>query len=222
LGSPSRHRHHSGPGQGPRAGASKGGGRWLLSAEGADADALQALRSLSVLVMLLGRHLPGHVPPVMVLLTASVSQAAAGSEALQLQCLATWRVFLRCIEANAPTLLERVAVQATVLLLQLLQSTRDKVATAAAGVVTLLVVDYRAHVRRALSRMPPLPAEVPGLQRVRGVLQEELQLADARKRLQQLIDSLQHESLAVRQVALRELRSFLSGQRSLVADLMAR
>lgn len=54
------------------------------------------------------------------------------------------------------------------------------------------------YARRALSRMPPLPAEVPGLEQVAQVLQEELQLADRRKRLAQLADSLQHDSLEVR------------------------
>ncbi len=56
----------------------------------------------------------------------------------------------------------------------------------------------RLSLRRALSRMPPLPAEVPGLEQVTAVLQEELQLADRRKRLAQLADSLQHDSLEVR------------------------
>jgi hypothetical protein len=51
---------------------------------------------------------------------------------------------------------------------------------------------------RALSRMPPLPTDVPGLERVAGLLQDELGLADPRRRLRLLTDSLQHESLGVR------------------------
>ncbi|GIL60615.1 hypothetical protein Vafri_15148, partial [Volvox africanus] len=189
--------------QGVRGGgAPRSSTHWLMSADSAEAEALQALRSLSVLVVLLGHHLPGHMPPVMVLLTAAVSRAAAGGggacEELQLQSLAAWRVFLRCLSSTAPALLERVAVQASVVLLPLLQSPRGEVSRTAAAVLTLLVVDNLPYVMNALSRMPPLPTDVPGLERVAAVLQEKLQLADGRKRLRQLTDSLQHESLAVR------------------------
>ncbi|KAG2423364.1 hypothetical protein HYH02_015337 [Chlamydomonas schloesseri] len=190
--------------------------------ESVDAEALQALRSLCVLVLMLGKHLPGHVPPVMVLLTAAVSRAIASSLELQLQSLAGWRVFLRCLAATAPSLLERVAVQASVVLLPLLQSPYGEVSSSAAGVLTLLVVDNKEHVRKALSRMPPLPAEVPGLEQVAAVLQEELQLADRRKRLAQLADSLQHDSLEVRHVALGELRFFLTDQRAFMCELVQR
>ncbi|PNW78179.1 hypothetical protein CHLRE_10g467200v5 [Chlamydomonas reinhardtii] len=190
--------------------------------ESVDAEALQALRSLCVLVLMLGKHLPGHVPPVMVLLTAAVSRAITSSMELQLQSLAGWRVFLRCLAATAPSLLERVAVQASVVLLPLLQSPCTEVSTSAAGVLTLLVVDNKERVRKALSRMPPLPAEVPGLEQVAQVLQEELQLADRRKRLAQLADSLQHDSLEVRHVALGELRFFLTDQRAFMCELVQR
>lgn len=54
-------------------------------AQGDTSSIAQALRSLCVLVLMLGKHLPGHVPPVMVLLTAAVSRAITSSMELQLQ-----------------------------------------------------------------------------------------------------------------------------------------
>ncbi len=50
-------------------------------------------------------------------------------------------------------------------------------------------------------RMPPLPSAAlarGGLERVWHVLRQELRLDDKRRKLQQLADSLTHDSMAVR------------------------
>ncbi len=62
--------------------------------------------------------------------------------------MAAWRVFLRNLAAVAPALLERVAVQAAVVLLPLLESSHREVSAAAAEVLTHLVVENKKTVRK--------------------------------------------------------------------------
>ncbi len=64
-----------------------------------------------------------------------------------MQVLAAWRVFLHGLAMHAPDLLGRVAPQANVALLPLLESVSPTVSSGAVAVLTLLVVDNIDHVR---------------------------------------------------------------------------
>jgi len=156
---------------------------------------------------------------------------------VQLQALAAWLVLVRGLAARAPQLLERVAAQAAVVLLPVLeaeaaaaagaQQAGGSRAGAGAGALTLaaavlgeMVVRQRHLVRRALQAMPPLP-EVPALEEVNRVLAQEHQSSGPAGKLALLTRALRHESPGVRHAALGELRSFMQRCKGFVRSLVA-
>lgn len=97
-----------------------------------DEETLQLLRAVAVMTHLLGAQLGHQHMPITVVLSAGLQRAH--SSPLKLAALAAWRVLLACLSARAPALLARVAVQAVVVVLPLLEESGE-VAEAATRVL---------------------------------------------------------------------------------------
>ena len=165
-------------------------------AEEAVAKKRQYLRALTVLIVLLGQQLKHHVLQLLGVLSEAVECAV--HEQVQWQAVGVWLVLIQGLAATAPELLDRVAAQAAVVLLPLVERDGSSAAAAApaaaavagvrasgeggavtssdvlalaADVLRELVVVHRPHVAHALKEMPPLP-ELPILKEVNAVLAE--------------------------------------------------
>eukprot|EP00775_Hariotina_reticulata_P013107 gene13107-13235_t len=209
------------------------------------AEKLQCLRALVVLMHLLGADLGSHAYQLMAVLSEALLYCKEGK--LRMQALSAWMCFVQLLAQEAPQVLERVAAQSAVVLLPVLElasHTEGKASTSsaaaagdvvaygaplevdasavqlAADVLHEIVVKQRHHVRPALQAMPPLPS-LEVLQEVNAVLAQEQHLAGPLQQLQLLMQSLRHESLAVRHAGLGELRSFLSKCKNFMSDTLA-
>eukprot|EP00883_Tetradesmus_obliquus_P008640 jgi/Sobl393_1/19368/SZX76090.1 len=208
------------------------------------ADKMQCLRALVVLMHLLGEHLGSHALQMMAVLSEALLYCTDGP--LRMQALSGWLVFVQLLAQHAPAVLQRVAAHAAVVLLPVLGLTsQEGSTTAAAGaaaaqaggeaaagevdtaavqlaadVLHEIVVKQRQHVRAALRNMPPLPS-LDVLKEVNQVLAQEQPRQGPLQQLQLLIGALQHESMAVRHVALGEVRSFLLQHKTFMSDAMS-
>ncbi|KIY93597.1 hypothetical protein MNEG_14365 [Monoraphidium neglectum] len=197
-----------------------------------------------VLIELLGGCLGSHALQIMAVLSEALMHCASAEA--QLQALAAWLVLVRGLAARAPQLLERVAAQAAVVLLPVLEAAAARAAargeaaegqheqqqqqgdgrdgaaalSLAAAVLGEMVVRQRHLVRRALQAMPPLP-EVPELEEINRVLAQEHQSSGPAGKLALLVRALRHESPGVRHAALGELRAFMTRCRRFVRGLAA-
>jgi hypothetical protein len=184
-------------GKGSPGAAGDRGNTAAVAAAGGGGEAvakkLQYLRALTVLIVLLGQQLKHHVLQLMGVLSEAVECAV--HEQVQWQAVGVWLVLIQGLAASAPELLDRVAAQAAVVLLPLVErdgSNAEPAAAAVAGVrvsgeggsvtssdvlalaahvLRELVVVHRPHVAHALKEMPPLP-ELPILKEVNAVLAE--------------------------------------------------
>ncbi|WIA34494.1 hypothetical protein OEZ86_012821 [Tetradesmus obliquus] len=210
------------------------------------ADKMQCLRALVVLMHLLGEHLGSHALQMMAVLSEALLYCTDGP--LRMQALSGWLVFVQLLAQHAPAVLQRVAAHAAVVLLPVLGLTSQEGSTAAAAgtgtaaaqaggeaaagevdtaavqlaadVLHEIVVKQRQHVRAALRNMPPLPS-LDVLKEVNQVLAQEQPRQGPLQQLQLLIGALQHESMAVRHVALGEVRSFLLQHKTFMSDAMS-
>eukprot|EP00878_Enallax_costatus_P012343 GHUV01012892.1.p1 GENE.GHUV01012892.1~~GHUV01012892.1.p1 ORF type:complete len:1174 (+),score=406.36 GHUV01012892.1:1698-5219(+) len=208
------------------------------SISGLQDEKLQALRSLIVLMHLLDAHIGSHAFQLMAVLSEALLYCTKGE--LLMQAISGWLSFVQLLAAHAPEVLQRVAAQAAVVLLPVLelasqgmsdtagdadgaaqQSAVDAAAVQhAASVLHEIVVKQRAAVRPALHDMPPLPS-LDMLKEVNAVLAKEQNCQTPLQHLQLLIAALQHESVAVRHVGLGEVRSFLVQYKTFMGDAMS-
>jgi serine/threonine-protein kinase ATR len=186
------------------AGHQQGAGRGRQA--GAAPEQLQALRALALLTRALGASIANHTPQIMAVLSDALLHLQ--QPALQLQALAGWHVFVRQLAGQGAGTLARVAAQAAVVLLPLLERPGEAMA-AAVRILEELLITNAAHVGDAFARMPPLPS-VPALAGVNAALAAQQRLDGPAERLALLVRATRHESLNVRHAALGELRAFMT------------
>ena len=98
---------------------------------------LQALRSLSVMIVLLKEYVANNLPQFMSVLAAGLKESTSWT--LKMQALGTWRVFIRTLAevstkhkltkkatSSSSSPLSRVAQQAVIVIMQSLEGGSDK------------------------------------------------------------------------------------------------
>eukprot|EP00879_Flechtneria_rotunda_P008531 GHRR01008938.1.p1 GENE.GHRR01008938.1~~GHRR01008938.1.p1 ORF type:complete len:1480 (+),score=620.50 GHRR01008938.1:516-4442(+) len=95
---------------------------------GIAADKLQCLRTLVVLMHMLRQQLGTHALQMMAVLSEALLHCAEGQ--LLMQALAAWLSFVQLLARLAPQVLQRVAAQAAVVLLPVLEPANDDAAPA--------------------------------------------------------------------------------------------
>ena len=200
-----------------------------------EAHKLQALRALSVMIILLKEHVVNNLPQFMSVLSAGLKDAS--SVTLKLQALGTWRVFIRSLaecsgmrksthssSTASSSPLSRVAQQAVIVIMETLEdfdarSRRSaEVESLAVRILEEIIIEHSSILRatRVLARMPPLPS-LPSLARVNLALaKEQGREADPKRHLRILINSLRSDNVDVRLVAVGELQLFLQSHRALI------
>lgn len=174
------------------------------------------IRSLTIMVSIIGKHLPQFAPKVMAHLAHALNNQELRRTALQ-----SWRILVQVL-SERPEHLQRAAGQIVVAMLPYLDAdmahkdddgTSDKVAQAraledasqAAAVIDELVLRRGDVMRGHLDRLPMLPT-VPRLQNANARIAQERGRVSLRQLLASLTESLADESLAVRATALAEIR----------------
>ena len=196
-----------------------------LSTSAALQPAAAALRSLRVLLALMGASAFRFAPKVMCLLsrvlaatTASGSSSAATSAVhhhLRVHALYAAKDLAVCLAHHAPRTLPLFASPLVVLCLPFLPGstssqddgpTATAAAAAAVDVVTFLVLGTGDALKGHLGSLPTLPSSggAPALGPVVAAIQAERGSLSLAQRLHALAASLRHESLAVRAIAAAE------------------
>ncbi|KAK9807336.1 hypothetical protein WJX73_002849 [Symbiochloris irregularis] len=178
------------------------------------------LRSVLLIIKLLGPKLQGFLPLILVLLQSSLGRERGSSEREKLQSLEGWSTLVQALATDAPQELGNIANQVVVAMLEPLTE-GGQVSIAAARVVQGVVDAGQASFKEQLKRLPPLPPSIPALQRCNAVLTEARGPTSAEDHITAALDSLKHHSLAVRANALQELRSYLHTHRTWLAGLLS-
>jgi hypothetical protein len=169
---------------------------------------LQALRALAVLTRVLGASIVNYTPQIMAVLSDALLHLEAPE--LQLQALAGWHVFVKQLASRGSHMLQRVAAQAAVVLLPVLEQ-QGEAMQAAVQILEELLIKNASHMGAAFARMPPLPS-IPALASVNQALAVQQRLSGPADRLQLLVRSMRHESLNVRHAALTQLKAFMASR----------
>lgn len=174
------------------------------------------IRSLTIMVSIIGKHLPQFAPKVMAHLAHALNNPELRKTALQ-----SWKILVQVL-SERPEHLQRAAGQIVVAMLPYLDAdmaqkdddrNSDKVSQAraledasqAAAVIDELVLRRGDVMRGHLARLPMLPT-VPRLQAANARISQERGRVSLRQLLTSLTESLADESLAVRATALAEIR----------------
>ena len=177
------------------------------------------IRSLTIMVWIIGKHLPQFAPKVMAHLAHALNNPELRRTALQ-----SWKILVQVL-SERPAHLQRAADQIVVAMLPYLDANAqkddehgsDKIAQAraledanqAAAVIDELVLRRGDVMRGNLARLPMLP-DVQRLEASNARIAQERGLVSLRQLLGSLTESLADESLAVRTTALTEIRRRVS------------
>lgn len=177
------------------------------------------IRSLTIMVWMIGKHLPQFAPKVMAHLAHALNDPELRRTALE-----SWRILVQVL-SQRPQHLQRAAGQIVVAMLPYLDPNTqkddkhgsDKVsnsraiedASRAAAVIDELVLRKSDVMRGMLARLPMLPA-VERLQAANARIAQERGQVSLRQLFASLTESLTDESLAVRATALAEIRRRVS------------
>ena len=177
------------------------------------------IRSLTIMIWIIGKHLPQFAPKVMAHLAHALNNPDLRKTALQ-----SWRILVQVL-SDRPEHLQRAAGQIVVAMLPYLDANAQKDeervadknaqlravedASQAAAVIDELVLRRGDVMRGNLARLPMLPA-VQRLEAANARIAEERGLVSLRQVFKSLTESLADESLAVRTTALAEIRRRVS------------
>lgn len=171
---------------------------------------LKVVRGVIFLIRLTGRFVGRFLPQFLVLLSSSIR--AANPADVRVQGLIGWTYLIRSLTADAPLQLGSVANQIVVALLDCLQE-QGPVGTAAYASLEVLIEACRKLFPEKLHSLPPIPQSSPELKRMSESLQEQSRVTTVDEKVRALLEGLKDESLDVRVVTLRELRSLFLSQR---------
>jgi serine/threonine-protein kinase ATR len=223
---------------------------WLVMGDaddrGGDAAARRRfLRSLTIMVHLIGPHLPQFAPKVMAHLASALEKPSA---TLRREALMAWLLLVKQLAKYAPGHLRRVAGRIVVAMLPHLPdesgvvpapkangdrrgsfggdaddesaAEADNAALAADVIEELVLRSGAKHMKNRLARLPTLP-ECDRLARANAAVRVERGEAPLPSLLATLTDGAEDESQAVRATALGELRRALRADPAAVSALVA-
>lgn len=127
---------------------------------------------------------------------------------LRVQVLQALRTFIYALSFNAPQELGDVAEQIVVAVLPILEDASDTLFTRSVELLNELIVRNKEHVSDCMARFPVLP-EHQDLQEINRIVENQRGTLSFEKRLSVIVESLTHDSVAVKQVTLRELIKLL-------------
>ena len=227
---------------------------WLVMGDANDrrgdaAAQRRFLRSLTIMVYLIGPHLPQFAPKVMAHLASALERP---SSRLRRDALAAWLLVVKQLAEHAPDHLRRVAGRVVVAMLPHLpdggggggggggnardadrrasfggsggddddDADVDNTAAAAEVIDELVLRSGAKYMRGRLARLPMLPA-CERLARANAAVSKERGEVALESLLATLVDGAEDESQAVRATALGELRRALRADPGAVSALLA-
>ena len=226
---------------------------WLVMGDANDRSGDAAaqrrfLRSLTIMVYLIGPHLPQFAPKVMAHLASALERP---SSRLRRDALAAWLLVVKQLAEHAPDHLRRVAGRVVVAMLPHLpdgggggggggnardadrrasfggsggddddDADVDNTAAAAEVIDELVLRSGAKYMRGRLARLPMLPA-CERLARANAAVSKERGEVALESLLATLVDGAEDESQAVRATALGELRRALRADPGAVSALLA-